>query len=146
MAGRSGRQLLAQPYRLRPSTPFGLYPTFAGGSSCINTFAARQTDGRARGPERMSPTAGGGAGVILLDAAGLAASRPGRALFADISVTIEDGDRIGVVGLNGSGKSTLLRQLAGRLEPEAGVVRRGRGARTAASPPCTPGRHWRSWP
>ena len=68
-------------------------------------------------------------GVILLDAAGLAASRPGRPLFADVSVTIADGDRLGVVGLNGSGKSTLLRQLAGRLEPEAGVVRRGRGAR-----------------
>jgi ATP-binding cassette subfamily F protein uup len=67
--------------------------------------------------------------VILLDAAGLAASRPGRPLFAEVSVTIADGDRLGVVGLNGSGKSTLLRQLAGRLEPEAGVVRRGRGAR-----------------
>jgi ATP-binding cassette subfamily F protein uup len=67
--------------------------------------------------------------VILLDAAGLAASRPGRSLFAAVSVTIADGDRLGVVGLNGSGKSTLLRQLAGRLEPEAGVVRRGRGAR-----------------
>ena len=78
---------------------------------------------------RTSSTVASGAGVILLDAAGLAASRPGRPLFADISVTIADGDRVGVVGLNGSGKSTLLRQLAGRLEPEAGVVRRGRGAR-----------------
>jgi ATP-binding cassette subfamily F protein uup len=77
----------------------------------------------------MSSSVESDAGVILLDAAGLAASRPGRPLFADISVTIADGDRIGVVGLNGSGKSTLLRQLAGRLEPEAGVVRRGRGAR-----------------
>jgi ATP-binding cassette subfamily F protein uup len=34
-----------------------------------------------------------------------------------------------VVGLNGSGKSTLLRQLAGLDMPQAGVVRRGRGAR-----------------
>src|SRR4029079_19746955 len=93
---------LRSPSRLRPSTPFGLCPTFAGGSSCTNSFAARQTDGRARGPERMSPTADGCAGVILLDAAGLAASRPGRALFADISVTIADGDRAGAVGPNGS--------------------------------------------
>src|SRR3954465_3142437 len=67
--------------------------------------------------------------VILLDAAGLAASRPGRSLFADVSVTVADGDRLGVVGLNGSGKSTLLRQLAGRIQPESGVVRRGRDAR-----------------
>ncbi|MEY2406452.1 MAG: transport system ATP-binding/permease protein [Acidimicrobiaceae bacterium] len=67
--------------------------------------------------------------MILLDAAGLAASRPGRPLFADVSVTVSTGDRLAVVGLNGSGKSTLLRQLAGVDAPEAGVVRRGRGAR-----------------
>jgi ABC transport system ATP-binding/permease protein len=67
--------------------------------------------------------------VILLDAAGLSASRPGRPLFADVAVTISSGDRLAVVGLNGSGKSTLLRQLAGVDAPETGVVRRGRGAR-----------------
>jgi ATP-binding cassette subfamily F protein uup len=66
--------------------------------------------------------------VILLDAAGLAASRPGRPLFADVSVTVGTGDRLAVVGLNGCGKSTLLRQLAGIDTPEAGVVRRGRDA------------------
>src|SRR5579883_2861229 len=67
--------------------------------------------------------------MILLDAAGLAASRPGRPLFADVGVTIASGDRLAIVGINGSGKSTLLRQLAGVDVPEAGVVRRGRGAR-----------------
>ena len=67
--------------------------------------------------------------VILLDAKGLAASRPGRPLFADLSLTLSDGDRLAVVGLNGCGKSTLLRQLAGTDEPEAGVIRRGRGTR-----------------
>ncbi|MGZ4793162.1 MAG: ABC-F family ATP-binding cassette domain-containing protein, partial [Ilumatobacteraceae bacterium] len=67
--------------------------------------------------------------MILIDAERLAASRPNRPLFADVSVTISDGDRLGVVGLNGSGKSTLLRILAGSLQPEAGEVRWGRGAR-----------------
>ncbi len=67
--------------------------------------------------------------MILLDAQGVAASRPGRPLFADVSVTIASGDRLAVVGINGSGKSTLLRQLAGTDAPEAGTVRRGRGAR-----------------
>jgi len=67
--------------------------------------------------------------MILIDAERLAASRPNRPLFADVSVTIADGDRLGVVGLNGSGKSTLLRMLAGELRPEAGEVRRGRGVR-----------------
>ena len=67
--------------------------------------------------------------MILIDAERLAASRPNRPLFADVSVTISDGDRLGVVGLNGSGKSTLLRMLAGELRPETGEVRRGRGVR-----------------
>ncbi|HEX3088021.1 MAG TPA: ATP-binding cassette domain-containing protein, partial [Ilumatobacteraceae bacterium] len=67
--------------------------------------------------------------MILIDAERLAASRPNRPLFADVSVTISDGDRLGVVGLNGSGKSTLLRMLAGELRPETGEVRWGRGAR-----------------
>jgi len=67
--------------------------------------------------------------VILLDASGLSASRPGRPLFDDCSITVSDGDRIAIVGLNGSGKSTLLRQLAGTTEPETGSLRRGRGAR-----------------
>ncbi len=67
--------------------------------------------------------------MILVDAAGLAASRPGRQLFADVSLTLSSGDRLAVVGLNGCGKSTLLRALAGVATTEAGVLRRGRGAR-----------------
>ena len=67
--------------------------------------------------------------VILIDAQGISASRPNRPLFSDVSLTLSDGDRIGVVGLNGCGKSTLLRIVSGDLDPEAGVVRRGRGAR-----------------
>ncbi|MEO7397143.1 MAG: ABC-F family ATP-binding cassette domain-containing protein [Ilumatobacteraceae bacterium] len=67
--------------------------------------------------------------MILIDANGVAAARPNRPLFADVSLTVSTGDRIGVVGLNGSGKTTLLRIISGALEPEAGVVRRGRGTR-----------------
>ena len=67
--------------------------------------------------------------VILIDAQSLKASRPNRPLFDDISLTLSDGDRIGVVGLNGCGKSTLLRILSGDYSPDSGVVRYGRGAR-----------------
>jgi ATP-binding cassette subfamily F protein uup len=70
--------------------------------------------------------------VILVDAADLAASRPGKPLFAGLSVTVASGDRLAVVGVNGSGKSTLLGMLAGTVGPERGVVRRGRGARVVA--------------
>ena len=67
--------------------------------------------------------------MILVDADGVSMSRPGKPLFADLSVTVASGDRLGVVGINGCGKSTLLQTLAGTREPEAGAVRRGRGAR-----------------
>jgi ATP-binding cassette subfamily F protein uup len=69
--------------------------------------------------------------VILVDAAAVSASRPGRALFEDLSLTVSSGDRIGIVGINGSGKSTLLRVLSRRTEPESGTVRFGRGVRIA---------------
>jgi ATP-binding cassette subfamily F protein uup len=55
-------------------------------------------------------------------------------LFADVSLTLSTGDRLGVVGLNGCGKSTLFRLLSGENEPEKGVVRRGRGARIGVLP------------
>ena len=67
--------------------------------------------------------------MILIDAQGLKASRPNRPLFDDVSFTLSEGDRVGVVGLNGCGKSTLLRILSGDYRPDAGVVRNGRGAR-----------------
>ena len=69
--------------------------------------------------------------MILVDAAGVAVSRPGKPLFADLSVTVSSGDRLGVVGINGCGKSTLLKVLADTVEAEAGTVRRGRGARVS---------------
>ena len=67
--------------------------------------------------------------MILLDVDAVSASRPGRPLFADVSFTISDSDRLGVVGLNGCGKSTLLGIIAGTGEPESGSVRRGKGVR-----------------
>jgi ATP-binding cassette subfamily F protein uup len=67
--------------------------------------------------------------MILLDATDLAASRPGRQLFAGVSLTLSSGDRLGLVGINGTGKSTLLRVLAGRSAPESGTLRRGQSAR-----------------
>jgi len=43
-------------------------------------------------------------------------------LFSDISLTVEDGDRIGLIGPNGAGKSTLLALLAGLIPPDSGEV------------------------
>jgi ABC transport system ATP-binding/permease protein len=69
--------------------------------------------------------------VMLVDATGLRAARPDRVLFDDLSLAIASGDRLAVVGVNGTGKSTLLGALAGSRTPDAGTIRRGRGARIA---------------
>ena len=47
---------------------------------------------------------------------------PTRTIFEGITVGLNEGDRIGIVGRNGDGKSTLMKILAGRLEPDFGRV------------------------
>ncbi|MGA1779186.1 MAG: ATP-binding cassette domain-containing protein [Planctomycetota bacterium] len=44
-------------------------------------------------------------------------------LFKDLVMTMEAGDRIGIIGPNGRGKSTLLRTIAGELIPQSGQVK-----------------------
>src|SRR6187431_2193896 len=62
----------------------------------------------------------------LLGAEALHLEYPTRVIFDKITIGLDEGDRIGIVGRNGDGKSTLLRMLAGRLQPDDGrVTRRG---------------------
>lgn len=58
----------------------------------------------------------------LLGANNLRVEFPTRVVLDGITIGINDGDRIGVVGRNGEGKSTLIRALAGRLTPDSGDV------------------------
>lgn len=48
-----------------------------------------------------------------------------RKLFDDTDFSIQEGDKIGIIGINGTGKSTLLKILAGQEEPDAGKVTKG---------------------
>ncbi|MCI8823642.1 MAG: ABC-F family ATP-binding cassette domain-containing protein [Lachnospiraceae bacterium] len=61
----------------------------------------------------------------LLTAKEIQKSYTEKALFTGIDLGVEEGDKIGIVGINGTGKSTLLRILAGLEEPDAGTVVRG---------------------
>ncbi len=54
---------------------------------------------------------------------------PTKMVFEEISLGVDEGDRIGIVGRNGDGKSTLLSVLAGRLEPDSGRVLRNGAVR-----------------
>jgi len=57
-----------------------------------------------------------------------------KPLFRNISLTVEDGDRIGLIGPNGAGKSTLLALLAGQVEPDSGELAVRKRARAAYVP------------
>lgn len=58
----------------------------------------------------------------LLGAEALHLEFPTKVVFDGVSLGVDEGDRIGVVGRNGDGKSTLLAMLAGRLTPDSGRV------------------------
>ena len=60
--------------------------------------------------------------ALLINTQNLAKTYGADPLFQDISLTISEGDRIGLIGPNGSGKSTLLDILAGRRQPDVGEV------------------------
>ena len=79
----------------------------------------------------------------LLGAEALHLEFPTKVVFDGVSLGIDEGDRIGIVGRNGDGKSSLLAMLAGRLEPG----RRARdGPRRRARRRARPGRHARRRP
>ena len=68
----------------------------------------------------------------LLGAEALHLQYPTRVVFGDVTLGVNDGDRIGIVGRNGDGKSSLLAMLTGRVEPDSGRVTRRGGLRVAA--------------
>ena len=62
----------------------------------------------------------------LVTAEHLTKSYTERLLFDDTDFAVNEGEKIGVIGINGTGKSTLLRLVTGLEEPDQGTVTRGR--------------------
>jgi ATP-binding cassette subfamily F protein uup len=58
----------------------------------------------------------------IINAQGISKHFGANPLFQNVSFTVSEGDRIGLIGPNGSGKSTLLRILAGDVRPDSGEV------------------------
>ena len=46
----------------------------------------------------------------------------GRFLFDGTSFYLQEGEKVGVIGINGTGKSTLLKMMAGLEEPDEGTI------------------------
>ncbi len=66
--------------------------------------------------------------MTLLHAAALGLSFGSRTVFEGLTLTIDEGERVGLVGVNGSGKSSLMRMLARAAEPDRGEIQLRRGA------------------
>ena len=45
-----------------------------------------------------------------------------KQLLEDVTLYLNEGDKIGIIGINGTGKSSLLRVLAGQQVPDQGTV------------------------
>jgi ABC-type sugar transport system ATPase subunit len=58
----------------------------------------------------------------LLEMSGIAKEFPGVKALSDVSITLDRGEVLGIVGENGAGKSTLMKIVAGVYTPDAGTL------------------------
>lgn len=72
--------------------------------------------------------------MILLNAENLSKGYSDRQLLDGCSLAVNEGDKIGLIGVNGTGKSTLLKIIAGLDFPDSGTVTRAGGVRVAYLP------------
>ena len=59
-----------------------------------------------------------------------------KTIFDDVSFGIQEGDKIGIIGINGTGKTTLLRMIAGVEEPDSGQIIKQNGRIYGVVPPA----------
>jgi ABC transport system ATP-binding/permease protein len=68
---------------------------------------------------------------VLLTCDAIEKSFGSRTVFSDISLSLHDGERLGIIGPNGAGKSTFLQILGGAMTPDDGTVSIRKGVRLA---------------
>ena len=66
--------------------------------------------------------------MTLLRAANISLAFGSRTVFHDLELVVEEGERVGLIGVNGSGKSSLMKILTGAMPPDSGELQLRRGA------------------
>ena len=77
------------------------------------------------GKVRMQISTENRSGRLVIEAEDVSYAFDDKIIIQNFSITIQRGDKVGIVGPNGSGKTTLLRILMGELTPLRGEVRHG---------------------
>ena len=67
--------------------------------------------------------------MVLLSLQNVNKSFVMNTVLKDVNLTLQTGQRMGIVGVNGSGKSTLFRLISGEMQPDSGTVSLVRGTR-----------------
>ena len=104
-----------QPGPAAAETPLG-----GGGELLLERVEAPQADAAGA---RFSLGDVVRSGAVVLEGQALGMAYGALNLYAHVDLTVERGERIGIIGPNGSGKTTLLRHLAGTLDPTDGVMK-----------------------
>jgi ATP-binding cassette subfamily F protein uup len=80
---------------------------------------------RAPGTATMATSEGELSGKLVAELTGVTKAFAGRPIVRDLSLRVQRGDRLGIIGRNGAGKTTLLNLITGTLAPDEGSVRLG---------------------
>ena len=71
---------------------------------------------------------------MLLSAEHLSINSGSRQLLDDVNFYLNEGDKVGVIGINGTGKSTFLKVLSGVTEPDGGTISRNPNVQVSLLP------------
>ncbi len=89
----------------------------------LHTLRDRRREDRRIDPTlKLDAVAAKNSGKQVIRAEAVSKSLGGRPIVSNLDLTIQRGDRLGIVGPNGAGKTTLLRLLTGDLAPDQGRV------------------------
>ena len=98
----------------------------------LKKMRSERSDRRERqGSAQFSLEDGGRSGKLVVELEHVSHSFGAEPVIRDLSLSIQRGDRVGLIGPNGVGKSTLLKILLGELEPQAGRVKLGTNLQVA---------------
>jgi ABC transport system ATP-binding/permease protein len=83
------------------------------------------------GDLKLTLDAGERSGKLVAELVNVRKSFDERPIVKDLSLRLQRGDRLGLIGANGAGKSTLIRLILGLLEADSGTVRLGANVQVA---------------